>query len=283
MPMVHIDAPPGIPLEAKKLRSWSAAACAALLLAFAMIVPGSAQVEARYPPLSDYLMQRDVEIALARSAAPANVSGRAAIKVLTESGYQVASDGENGFVCLVMRGWSAPTYTPGQFRDLVYDPSVRAPICFDPQAARSVWPYYELRSRLGMEGKSPDQIAEGVQAAYATGALPRRETVSFAYMWSADQNLGSGIGHWHPHMMVFAPYYENAAIGGHDFGSPLPQVSDDAGTPFTVVVIPVDQQLAVRAAVASTGDSSSAMNDDDQPDGALAPSKPRQHQEGHGS
>jgi len=134
-----------------------------------------------------------------------------------------------------------------------------------------------------MEGKSPDQIAEGVQAAYATGALPRRETVSFAYMWSADQNLGSGIGHWHPHMMVFAPYYENAAIGGHDFGSPLPQVSDDAGTPFTVVVIPVDQQLAVRAAVASTGDSSSAMNDDDQPDGALAPSKPRQHQEGHGS
>jgi hypothetical protein len=29
------------------------------------------------------------------------------------------------------------------------------------------------RARLGMEGKTPDQIAEGVQAAYARGELPR--------------------------------------------------------------------------------------------------------------
>jgi hypothetical protein len=144
-----------------------------------------------------------------------------------------------------MRGWSAPTYTPAQFRDLVYDAGVRAPICFDPAAARSVLPYYELRTKLGMAGNSPDQIAAGVEAAYAQGALPERDGVSFAYMWSADQNLGTGIGAWHPHMMVFAPYYENAAVGGNEFGSPLPQVSDDGGTPFTVVVIPVDPELAI--------------------------------------
>ena len=35
-------------------------------------------------------------------------------------------------------------------------------------------------------------------------------------------------------------------VGGNAFGSPLPQVTDDAGTPFTVVVIPVDDQLAVH-------------------------------------
>jgi hypothetical protein len=46
--------------------------------------------------------------------------------------------------------------------------------------------------------------------------------------------------------MMFAPYTENAMVGGNAFGSPLPQVSDDAGTPFTVVVIPVDDKLAVR-------------------------------------
>jgi hypothetical protein len=67
---------------------------------------------------------------------------------------------------MVMRGWAAPTYTPAQFRDLVYDPKVQAPICFDPEATRTVKPYYELRSKLGMEGKTPDQIAEAVQAAY---------------------------------------------------------------------------------------------------------------------
>jgi hypothetical protein len=199
-----------------------------------------------YPPLSQYLMTPEAETALARSAAPEGVSVHASIKILTASGYKIAAQGDNGFVCLVMRGWSAPTYTPAQFRDLVYDPSVRAPICFNPPAARQVLPYYELRSKLGMEGKTADQITEGVEVAYAKGQLPRRDEVSFAYMWSADQNLASGIGHWHPHMMIFAPYYDNSQLGNNQFGSALPQLSDDAGTPFAVVVVPVDDGLAVK-------------------------------------
>ena len=129
---------------------------------------------------------------------------------------------------------------------MVYDAGVRAPICFNPSAARQVLPYYELRSKLGMEGKTPDQISESVQAAYAKGQLPRRDEVSFAYMWSADQNLASGIGHWHPHMMIFAPYYDNSLLGNNEFGSALPQLSDDAGTPFAVVVVPVDDGLAIK-------------------------------------
>ena len=47
--------------------------------------------------------------------------------------------------------------------------------------------------------------------------------------------------------MVFAPYYDNAMVGGNPFGAPSPQLSDDAGTPFSVVVIPVDDKLAVKA------------------------------------
>jgi hypothetical protein len=152
--------------------------------------------------------------------------------------------GQNGFVCELMRGWTAPTYTPKQFRDFTYDATIRAPVCFDPVASRTVLPYYELRSKLGMEAKTPDQIADAVAIAYATGQLPKRESVSFAYMWSAQQYLGQGIGHWRPHLMVFAPYYDNAMVGGNEFGSPLPQLSDDAGTPFAVVVVPVDQSLA---------------------------------------
>jgi hypothetical protein len=202
---------------------------------------------AKYQPLSEYMMARDAEIALAKSAAPDSISGHATIKVLTASSFQVVHDGDNGFVCIVMRGWMAPTYTPAQFRDLVYEAKLRAPICFNPEASRTVLPYYELRSKLGMEGKTPDQIVEGVQAAYAKGELPKRDGVSFAYMWSADQNLGTGIGHWHPHVMVFAPYHDNSMLGNNEFGSPLPQLSDDAGTPFAVVVIPVDDKLAINA------------------------------------
>ena len=217
---------------------------------FLMMAILSGQAVAQYPPLREYMMPRDAEIALAKSAAPANISDHATVKVLTPSGYEVVYQGNNGFVCMVMRGWAAPTYTPTQFRNLVYDATVRAPICFDPAASRTVMPYYELRSKLGMDGKTSDQIAESVQAAYVTGKLPKRESVSFAYMWSADQSLGPGIGAWHPHMMIFAPYYENSMLGGNEFGHALPQVSDDAGTPFTVVVVPVDHGLAIKAQLA---------------------------------
>lgn len=198
------------------------------------------------PPLQEFLQPRAAELALAESAAPANISSRATIELLTATGYEVARQGDNGFVCLVLRGWAAPTYTPAQFRDLVYDATVRAPICFDPEASRTVLPYYELRSKLGMQGKTPDQIAAAVEAANTRGELPARNGVSFAYMWSADQHLGPGIDHWHPHMMVFAPYYDNAMLGANQFGLPLPQVTDDARTPFAVVVVPVADELAIR-------------------------------------
>jgi len=211
--------------------------CALFLLLFTFTGSCALAQAPNHPPLSEYMMPRDAEIALAKSAAPANISSRATIKVLTSSGFQVVHEGDNGFVCMVMRGWSAPTFTPVPLRELVYDTKALAPICFDP--------YYELRTKLGMEGKTPDQIAEAIQAAYAKGRLPKRDGVSFAYMWSADMDVGGGAGHWHPHMMVFCPYYENSMLGGHEFGAPLPFVSDDAGTPFAVVLIPVDDKLAI--------------------------------------
>jgi hypothetical protein len=203
--------------------------------------------EMKYPALSEYMMPQEAEVALAKSAAPQNISDRATIKVLTTSGYQAVHQGDNGFVCMVMRGFTgAPTFTPAQLRGLVYDSKLRAPICFNPQAAKTVVPYYELRTKLGLEGKTPDQIAEGVQAAYAKGDIPKRDGVSFAYMWSAEQILGP-VGHWHPHMMVYLPYYENSMLGNNDPGSHLPTIGDDAGTPFAVGVIPVDDKLFVKA------------------------------------
>lgn len=209
------------------------------------IALGTLAQETKYPPVSEYLMPQDAEIALAKSAAPDNISGKATIKVLTASGFQVAHEGDNGFVCLVMRGFGAPTFTPADLRNLVYDSKLRAPICFDPQAVQTVVPYYELRHKLGLQGKTPDEIAKAVTDAYSTGALPKRDRVSYAYMWSADQILGPA-GHWHPHMMVFSPHYENAMLGGNQAGAPGPFVTDDAGTPLAIVVIRVDDSLAIK-------------------------------------
>jgi len=200
----------------------------------------------KYPPLSEYMMAPEAEAALARSAAPEKVSARATVKILTTSGYKVVAQGDNGFVCIVMRGWAAATSTTAPDRDLVYYAKLRAPICFDPVASRTVLPLQELQAKLGMKGKGPDQIAEDVQAAYAKGELPRMEAVAFAYMFSADQDLGPGVGAWHPHMMVYTPYYENLMLGGNEGDSGLPIVGD-GGTPFAVTVIPVDDRLAVKA------------------------------------
>jgi hypothetical protein len=47
-------------------------------------------------------------------------------------------------------------------------------------------------------------------------------------------------------MMVFAPYYKSSMLPNSP-GSPLPQVTDDEGTPFTVVVIPVADSLSIKA------------------------------------
>jgi hypothetical protein len=218
----------------------------ALIFALAAAASAAEPQTQQYPPLSEYMMPHVAEIAMAKSAAPESITSHATVKVLGSSGYTVAVTGDNGFTCLVMRGWAAPTYTPAQLRGIVYDAKVRAPICFDPVASRAVMPYYELRTQLGLQGQSPDQIAHGVQSAYDTGRLPKRDAVSFAYMWSADQYLGPGAGHWHPHLMIFAPYYDNAKLGGNPFGGPLPGLSDDAGTPFAVVVVPLDHELFIK-------------------------------------
>lgn len=217
-----------------------------------ILLLASATAEAqspKYAPLGEYLMESTAEIALARSAAPDNVSGPAAVKILTPLGFKVAVEGQNGFVCLVLRGWGAPTYSPEQFREYVYVADLRAPICFDSVSARTMMPYYELRHRLGMEGKGPDEIARGIEAAYAKGELPKVDTASIAYMFSADMYLGPHLGHGliYPHLMLFLPYYDNAKLGGNERRSGLPFLSDDSGTPFAVTIVPMDKAFANKA------------------------------------
>ena len=62
-------------------------------------------------PIEQYLMDRNAEIALARSAAPSSISAGAEILVLGRKGYETAVKGKNGFVCVVERSWMAPFET----------------------------------------------------------------------------------------------------------------------------------------------------------------------------
>ena len=63
-------------LSAADAKAWKLVASGAAILLSAAAILASAQGQTQYPPLSQYMMPQDAEIALARSAAPANVSDR---------------------------------------------------------------------------------------------------------------------------------------------------------------------------------------------------------------
>ena len=107
---------------------------APIVLLAAAIPSPAAEQRAHYPPLADYMLPHETEVALADSAAPPHISGGATIKILTASGYQVARKGDNGFVCMVMRGWTAPSYTPVELRGLVYDAIRQSADLFRPRS-----------------------------------------------------------------------------------------------------------------------------------------------------
>jgi hypothetical protein len=58
-------------------------------------------------PVDEYLMPKDAEITLARSAAPASVADGATVMVLGRQGYTTAVQGANGFVRKNLRRPSA--------------------------------------------------------------------------------------------------------------------------------------------------------------------------------
>ncbi len=131
---------------------------AVVLLMLVLLLPSIGAIavwaeEPKYPPLSEYMMAQEAEVALARSAAPEKISAHATVKILTTSGYKVAVQGDNGFVCIVMRGWAATISATARERGVAYDAKVRAPHCFGPVASRTVLPPQELQAKLGLEGK----------------------------------------------------------------------------------------------------------------------------------
>src|SRR5580692_7433058 len=105
-------------------------------LVFVMSVAWQARAQDAGPtyttmaPLDQYLMpDRNAEIALARSAAPAAISRDAEVLVLGRSGYETAVKGKNGFVCVVERGWMGPF--DGESAVNFWNPKIRGPICFN--------------------------------------------------------------------------------------------------------------------------------------------------------
>lgn len=180
---------------------------------------GAQQPAGPYPkmaPLAQYLMPRDAEVALARTAAPAGISADATVLVLTPKGYETAAKGSNGFTCMIERSWTM-SFDNAEF----WNPKVRTPVCYNPAAARSVVPSRLYRTRLVVEGLSRSRILDRMRAAVAHGEVPHPAPGSMSYMMSKDGRINDAVGHWYSHVMFHVEKSEADSWGANVPGSPV--------------------------------------------------------------
>ena len=193
-------------------------------------------VKTAYPsmaPLDQYLMERNAEIMLARSAAPESISGDAEIMVLGQHGYETAIKGKNGFMCLVWRSWMSGTDEPD-----FWNPKLRGPVCLNMPAARSQVPLTLKKTEVILASRSKEQMSDAVKAAFDRKELLTPESGAMCYMMSKQEYLSDRGGHWRPHLMFFLPLTEPAVWGAGLPGSPV-LASQDSLDRLTVFLIPV--------------------------------------------
>ncbi len=209
----------------------------ALLALLALPLPAQETTPTR--PGKRKLLAPEHEIALARSAAPRDVSALATVYVLTDSGYARAVEGTNGNACLVDRSW----------------PESLEPICYDPEG-RATHMQMSLVQMAGVQqGRKPDaidrELAEGLRS--GRFRLPMRPAM--AYMMSSAQQLigddGRPAGRWQPHLMLYVPYLTSEQLGLGNVPNPAAAIVGDSGKPTANVMIIVKQFVDPEGKTAS--------------------------------
>jgi len=174
------------------------------------------------------ILARSYEIALARSAAPPEVSEDATVFVLGANGYDLAVQGTSGTACYVSRAWKASI----------------EPHCFDREGAATVMRINMRRVELLHAGKSLEEANAVIAAGLLDGEfrLPGRPAMS--WMMSSAQELinseGKPAGAWRPHLMIYYPFLTEEGMSlDRPPSQPIAAVLSNAGTPLSNLVVVV--------------------------------------------
>lgn len=190
-----------------------------------------AQSAAAGSPELPQLLPRARETALARSAAPAQVSAEATVMVLERGGYVVAESGSNGVTCYVARTW------PGSLE----------PQCFDREGSATILRIELRRAELREHRQAPEAIDRAIAEGLRTGELRLPTRPAMSYMMSSGQILfndeGEHVGRWQPHLMIYVPYITGADLGLGDPPSTAAALVVDPGTPMANIMIVVREFL----------------------------------------
>src|SRR5271168_5388920 len=227
-----------------KLTRWKATSFVGLLSVAALSCGAAAQDKPQEPAREVHLIDasspRARQIELALSAAPIEVSSKAAVYILGPKGYEKARDGNNGFTCLIERSFSGTTQTSS------------APACFDAEGSRTIMVAYMHREELRAEGKSEEEIKDDIVKGYKDGRF-KAPGPGFLYMMSNENYVydseSKESSFVPPHLMFYAPN-KTAQDVGYESVSPtmVPFLTTGSG-------IGAESLLVVLAKKPSQGDS----------------------------
>jgi hypothetical protein len=186
------------------------------LAGFALAVAAAAS---EVPPFPS---PRAVELEAALSAAPAALREGATLWATGPRGFERVREGGNGVTCLVEHepggGW--------------------APICWDREGTSTILPVALERERLRLAGKDAAAIDAEIAAGFAAGRFRAPERTGISWMLS-DSNWvfdGERVIHFHPHLMIYAPYVTNADVAGDPRDPARPWVLAE-GSPHAYLIV----------------------------------------------
>jgi len=148
------------------------------------------------------LLDRDLEIELALSAAPSHLRANASVWVLEKNGYTLAKTGTNAFSCVVAR----------RDGDLF-------PVCWDKEGAASLLPVDVDDAQLRLSGKRGDEIDAIIRQRFGSGQYHAPARAGIAYMLSPlryriDDHGKVTKSPANPHLMFYGPNLTDGDIGG---------------------------------------------------------------------
>lgn len=198
-------------------------------------------------------MPSDLETELALRALPPHLRGGATVYLLDPvKGYYVSRKGTNGFICFIDR----TDWEWGEFRKDVF-----APISYDAEGARTIFPTYRDAAAMRASGKfTAMQVRDTIVARIHKGIYraPARTGVSYmvapimrVYTGNPGDNNVATMSM--PHCMFYAPYVSESDVGiGNDFPKG-PALVNPGNTllgarkgPFGYIIMALNEEAAAK-------------------------------------
>ncbi len=165
-----------------------------------MMITHDSHARASWHSSSPYeILDRDREMALAKSAGLPPWNEEATLYVLGPEGYSKANEGTNGFSCMVGRS----------------EPGTRWPVCFDAVGSETILPRYIREAELRLQGKTADEVRQDTARRFLSGEYraPSRTGVSYMLSKEAITSNGKELILAPPHLMIYAPNVRSEDIG----------------------------------------------------------------------